>query len=70
VESEARRPKNLLLRLFRPNDIPQGSLVSLKSTDQEYAYTENPKAIRNAMLEADYQSAKALLALRRNERFQ
>ena len=69
VKSEARKSKSLLLRLFRPNDVFSGSLVSLESPDREDAHSENPKTIRNAVLEAEYQSAKALLAFQKNERF-
>ena len=68
VEIEARRPKNRFLRLFRTNAF-QGSLVSLESTDREDAYNKDPVTIRNAMLEAEYQNAKALLAFQKNERF-
>jgi hypothetical protein len=64
------KPENRLLRLLRSNDVLQGSLVSLENTDREDAYSEDQKTIRNAMLEAEYQNAKALLAFQRNERFQ
>jgi hypothetical protein len=69
AESEAKKPKNLILRLFRPNYAPKGSLVSFESTDGQDACIEISKTIRNAMLETDYQNAKALLAFQRSERF-
>ena len=63
------KPENRLLRLFRSNDVFQGSLVSLENTDREDAYSADQKMIRNAMLEVEYQSAKALLAFQNNQRF-
>ena len=71
VESKVKgwKPRNRLLRLFRFNAIPPGSLVTLESADREDAHSVNPKAIGNAMLEAEYQNAKALLAFQKNERF-
>lgn len=71
VESKVNgwKTKNRLLRLFRSNDVSSGSLVSLESTDREDINGGNPKAIGNAMLEAEYQNARALLAFQKNERF-
>lgn len=63
------RPENRLLRLFRSSDVFQGSLVSLEGIDREDAYSGDPKMIRNAMLEVEYQSAKALQAFRNSSRF-
>jgi len=71
VESKVKGGKrgNGLLRLFRSNDISQGSLVTLESTGREDAYNADPKTIGNAMVEAEYQNAKALLAFQKSERF-
>ncbi len=69
VESESRKTRNLLLRLFSSNDTARGSLVSLESTDEEDSYRVNPITMRYALLEADYQNARALLAFQKNERF-
>lgn len=63
------KPKNRLLRLFRSNDVFPGSLITLESTGREDAYSVNAKTIGNAMLEAEYQNAQALLAFQKNERF-
>jgi len=63
------KPKNRLLRLFRPNDVSQGALISLENTDREDAYNADQKMIRNAMLEVEYQRAKARLAFEDNQRF-
>ena len=71
VESKlkVRKSKNLLIRLFRSNEVSPSSLVTLESKDREDAYCVNPRTIGNAMLEAEYQNAKALLAFQKNERF-
>lgn len=69
AESEARKPKNLLLRLLSSNDITRGSLVSLETADRKDVYKFNPITMRYALLEADYQNARALLAFQKNERF-
>jgi len=63
------KPENRLLRLFRSDDAFQGSLVSLENTDREDAYSVDQKMIRNAMLEAEYRRAKALLAFQDNKHF-
>jgi len=67
--SGVRKPQNRLLRLFRSNDLPQGALISLGDTDREDAYSADQKMIGNAMLEFEYQSAKARLAFEHNQRF-
>jgi len=69
-ESKAKsgRPRNRLLRLFGSNDIFSGSLVTL-GADREDAYGVNPKTIEGAMLDAEYQKARAVLEFQRNERF-
>jgi hypothetical protein len=69
AESEARKPKNLFLRLFSSNSMTRGSLVSLESTDREDAHGFDPIVIRYAALEADYENARALLTFQKNERF-
>ena len=66
--SEA-RPESRLLRLFRSSDAFQGSLISIENTDREGLHIEDQKTIRNAMLESEYQNAKALLAFQSNKRF-
>jgi hypothetical protein len=70
-ESKAKsgKPRNRLLRLFRSNDTFLSSPVTLESADQEDAYEVNPKTIEGAMLDAEYQKARAVLEFQRNERF-
>jgi len=63
------KPENRLLRLFRSNDVYQGSFISLEDTDRQDAYSEDQKMIRTVMLEVEYQRAKALLAFQNNQRF-
>jgi len=67
--STAIKPENRLLRLLRPDTDFQASLISLERTDLEDACSEEQKMIRNAMLEAEYKKAKALLAFQNNQRF-
>jgi len=62
------KPENRLLRLFRPNAGFQGSLISRESTDVEDTYNIDRKMIKNAMLEAEYQKAMALLAFEKHQR--
>jgi len=63
------KPENRLLRLLRSDKGFQASLISLERTDREDACTEDQKMIGNAMLEAEYKKAKALLAFQNNQRF-
>jgi len=63
------KPENRLLRLLRPDTGFQASLISLERTDREDACSEDRKMIENAMLEAEYQKARALLAFQNNQRF-
>ena len=63
------RPGNRLLRLFRSSDVFQGSLVCLENTDREDACSEDQKMIKNAMLEIEYESARAVLAFQNTQRF-
>lgn len=63
------KQENRLLRLFRSNDVSQGSLISLENTDREDAYSADQKVIRNAMLAMEYQNARARLAFEENQRF-
>jgi len=63
------KTENRLLRLFRPNDVFQGSLTSLESTDREDASNVDYKMIKNAVLEIEYQRALALQAFQNNQRF-
>ncbi len=63
------KPENRLLRLFRSNDASQSSRIGLERTDREDTFSDNQKMIGNAMLEAQYQSGKALLTFENNRRF-
>jgi hypothetical protein len=55
------KPENRLLRLLRSDTGFQASLISLERTDLEDAYGEVQREIRNAMLEAEYKKAKAIM---------
>ena len=66
---DATRPESRLLRLFRPSDVFQGSLVSTEDRDREDFHVEDQKMIRNAILDIEYRNAKALLAFQNNKRF-
>jgi len=63
------KPENRLLRLFRSNDVFQGSLIGLENTDREDAYGEDQRMIRTVMLEVEYQRARALMAFQNKQRF-
>jgi len=62
------KPENRLLRLFRSDAGFQGSLIGRESTDVEDTYNIDRKMIKNAMLEAEYQKAMALLAFEKRQR--
>jgi hypothetical protein len=55
-----------LLRLLRSDTGFQASLISLERTDQEDAYDEPQKEVGNAMLEAEYKKAKAIMAIQQH----
>jgi hypothetical protein len=57
-----------LLRLLRSDTGFQASPISLEKTDQEDAYYELQKEVGNAMLEAEYKKARAIMSIqqRRN----
>jgi len=64
------KPRNRLLRLLRANTGFQASLISLERTDQEDDYNAcAQKEIGNAMLEAEYKKAKAIMAIQQHRSF-
>jgi len=64
-----KRSENRFLRVFRSVKSFQASPLSLERTDQEDVYTGSHEKIRNVMLEAEYQRAKAIMAWQENQRF-
>jgi len=56
------KTENRLLRLLKSGVGFQVSLTSVDRKDQEDAYDESQKEVYNAMLEAEYQKAKAIMA--------
>ena len=56
------KTENRLLRLLKSGVGFQVSLTSVARKDQEDAYDESQKEVYNAMLEAEYQKAKAIMA--------
>ena len=60
------KSENSLLRLLRSDTGFQASLISLERTNQEDAYNEAQKEIRNAMLEAEYKKAKAIMMMQQH----
>ena len=58
-----------LLRLLRSDIGFQASLISLERTDREEAYGEAQKEVGNAMLEAEYKKAKAIMAIEQHRNF-
>jgi hypothetical protein len=56
------KTENRLLRLLKSGVGFQVSLTSVERKDQEDAYDESQKEMYNAMLEAEYQKAKAIMA--------
>jgi len=63
---ELRKPK---LRMFRPGQAFQASLIRMDETDRENVCGDSLKDIGTAMLEAERRKAKALYALQNNRRF-
>ena len=63
------KPENRLLRLLRSDIGSQGSPFSLETTNQEDAYSEAQKEVRNAMLEAEYKKAKAIMMMQQHRNF-
>jgi hypothetical protein len=63
------KPEDRLLRLFRSNDASRSSPIGLEENDRKDDFSGNQKIIGTAMLEAQYQSGKALLAFESNRRF-
>ena len=63
------KPENRLLRLLRSDIGSQGSPFSLETTNQEDAYSEAQKEVRNAMLEAEYKKAKAIMMMQQHPNF-
>ena len=68
IESDLSKiePENRLLRLLRSDIGFQASVISLERTDQEDAYNEVQKIVRNAMLEAEYKKAKAIMMMQQH----
>ena len=62
-------PENRLLRLLRSDTGFQAFLINLERTNQEDAYSEAQKEVRNAMLEAEYKKAKAVTAMQQHLNF-
>jgi len=62
-------PENRLLRLLRSDTGFQAFLINLKRTNQEDAYSEAQKEVGNAMLEAEYKKAKAIMAMQQHRNF-
>jgi hypothetical protein len=61
---------NSLLRLFRSDTDFQACPISLERTDQEEDYDAcAQKRVGNAMLEAEYKKAKAIMTLQQNRNF-
>ena len=71
IESDLSKiePENRLLRLLRSDIGFQASVISLERTDQEDAYNEVQKIVRNAMLEAEYKKAKAIMMMQQHRNF-
>lgn len=64
------KPENRLLRLLRSDTGFQASLISQERTDQEDAHNAHiQKDIRNAMLEAEYKKAKAIMMMQQHRTF-
>jgi hypothetical protein len=60
------KPESRLLRLFRSGTGFQASLISLERKDQEDAYNESQKEIRNAMLGAECKKAEAIMTMQQH----
>ena len=59
------KPLNRLLRLFRSTADSHASNVSLGSTEQDDACSEDQKMIKDVMLEVEYMKARAVTAMQR-----
>ena len=57
------------LRMLRSEQAFEASPANVEGTDQERFGGDTLKDIRNAMVEADCQKAKALMAFQNNRRF-
>jgi len=62
-------PENRLLRLLKSDTGFQAFLINLERIDQEDAYSEAQKEVRNAMLEAEYKKAKAIMMMQQHRNF-
>jgi len=62
-------PENRLLKLLRSDTGFQAFLINLEGTNQENAYSEAQKEVGNAMLEAEYKKAKAIMAMQQHRNF-
>lgn len=60
------KSENSLSRLIRSDTGFQASLISLERKDQEDAYSGSQKEIGNAMLEAEYKKAKAIMMMQQH----
>lgn len=63
------KPENRLLRLLRSDVGFQVSLISVERKDKKDDYDESQKEIDNAMLEAEYQKAKATMMMQQTRSF-
>ena len=63
------KSENSLLRLLRSDTGFQSFLISPERTNQEDAYSEAQKDVGNAMLEAEYKKAKAIMAMQQHRNF-
>jgi len=57
------------LRMLRSDNAFHASPVRTETTHQEGVCGDSQKTIRDAMLEAEYKKAKALMAFQNNRRF-
>ena len=63
-------PENRLLRLLRSDTGFQACLISLERADQEDDYNAcAQEKIGNAMLEAEYKKAKAIMMMQQHRNF-
>jgi hypothetical protein len=62
------KPESRLLRLLRLDAGFQVSLANVDRKYQEAAYDQSQKGIHNAMLEAEYQKARANMTMQRGAR--
>jgi hypothetical protein len=66
---KVRESEKLKLRPFRAYQAPQASTFSVEGAGQENAYEGSEKNLGTAMLEAEYQKAKASMAFQNSRRF-